>query len=190
LGGSLLNLSYGTGRIFVVPNEEVGGLWQGAVCELPLPAFATGIMRGRFAADGALYTCGMFAWAGNATSPGGFHRVRATGAPSFVPQEIHAQKGGFALTLSDSVDPSSVQAGAFALETWGLKRTANYGSDHYNTKVVPIKEAKVSGDGRTITLNVPELAPTDCYQLKFRLKGADGAVIERSLHGTIHRLGE
>ena len=36
-------------------DEEVAGIRQGAVCELPMPAFATGIMRGRFAADGALY---------------------------------------------------------------------------------------------------------------------------------------
>jgi hypothetical protein len=50
LGGALLNLSYGTGKSFVVPHEEVGGVWQG-VCELPMPAFATGIMRGRFGAD-------------------------------------------------------------------------------------------------------------------------------------------
>ena len=69
LGGSLLNLSYGTGRLFVVPHEEVDGQWQGAVCELPMPAFPTGIMRGRFGADGALYACGMFAWAGNASAP-------------------------------------------------------------------------------------------------------------------------
>ncbi len=79
LGGALLNLSYGTGRAFIVPHEEVNGQWQGAVCELPMPAFATGIMRGRFGRDGALYTCGMFAWAGNATAPGGFHRIRRSG---------------------------------------------------------------------------------------------------------------
>ena len=76
---------YGTGRAFIIPHEEVNGQWQGAVCELPMPAFATGIMRGRFGSDGALYTCGMFAWAGNATSPGGFHRIRRGTQPAQVP---------------------------------------------------------------------------------------------------------
>jgi hypothetical protein len=93
LGGSLLNLSYGTGRAFIVPHEEVNGQWQGAVCELPMPAFATGIMRGRFGNDGALYTCGMFAWAGNATSPGGFHRIRRGTQPAQVPLAVNAAKG-------------------------------------------------------------------------------------------------
>src|SRR5436190_3367483 len=101
LSGALLNLSYGTGRIFIVPHEEVGGQWQGAVCELPMPAFATGIMRGRFGADGALYTCGLFGWAGNATAPGGFHRIRRIEKPAYVPLAIHAAKGTLHVTFSE-----------------------------------------------------------------------------------------
>jgi len=84
LGGSLLNLSYGMGRAFIVPHEEVGGAWQGAVCELPMPAFATGIMRGRFCDDGALYTCGMFAWAGS-----GVMKNRRTCRSRFMPRRGH-----------------------------------------------------------------------------------------------------
>ena len=63
-----------------------GGQMQGGMCALPIPAFPTGIMRGRFnPVDGQLYTCGLFAWAGDRTQPGGFYRVRATGKPMFVP---------------------------------------------------------------------------------------------------------
>src|SRR6185436_2061432 len=108
--GSLLNLSYGTGRVFIVPNEEVGGQWQGAVCELPMPAFATGIMRGRFAPDGALYTCGLFGWAGNAVAPGGFHRIRPGPKPAFLPIAIHAQPGVFKVRFSDPLDPATVKS--------------------------------------------------------------------------------
>ena len=69
LEGSLLNLSYGYGKVFVVPHENVGGTMQGGMSHLPMPAFPTGVMRGRFhPADGQLYLCGMFAWAGNATA--------------------------------------------------------------------------------------------------------------------------
>jgi hypothetical protein len=41
-----------------------------------------------------------------------------------------------------------------------------------------------------VTLDIPELAPTQCYELKARLLGADAAAIDRSLHGTIHHLSE
>ena len=59
LGGALLNFSYGNGKVFVVPHEEVGGKMQGGMCALDLPAFPTGIMRGRFnPQDGQLYCCG------------------------------------------------------------------------------------------------------------------------------------
>src|SRR4029078_5739566 len=48
LSGSLLCLSYGYGKIFVVPREIVGGQMQGGERALPLPRFPTGVMRGRF----------------------------------------------------------------------------------------------------------------------------------------------
>jgi hypothetical protein len=109
LAGSLLNLSYGTGRIFIVPHEEVGGQWQGAVCELPMPAFATGIMRGRFGPDGALYACGLFGWAGNAVAPGGFHRIRRAEKPAYLPLAIHAVRAAISVTFSEPLDPASVK---------------------------------------------------------------------------------
>jgi hypothetical protein len=190
LGGSLLNLSYGTGRAFIVPNEEVGGQWQGAVCELPMPAFATGIMRGRFAADGALYTCGMFAWAGNATAPGGFHRIRRSDKPAHVPLAIHAARGALTVTFSDPLDPNGVSPDAFAMKVWSLKRTKNYGSKHFDEHPLAITAARLSADQRSVTLLLPDLAPTQCYELTTKLRAPDGTSIVRSLHGTIHQLSE
>jgi hypothetical protein len=174
LGGSLLNLSYGTGRAYIVPHEEVQGTWQGAVCELPMPAFPTGIMRGRFAADGALYTCGMYAWAGNAITPGGFHRIRRGVSPAKVPLAIHPMKGAMRVTFSDPVEP-----GDCAMKVWTLKRTKNYGSKHYDEHPLSITGVQRSPDGCTLTFEIPDLAPTQCYELK---------VADRVMHGTIHHL--
>jgi hypothetical protein len=190
LGGSLLNLSYGVGRVFIVPHEEAAGQWQGAVCELPMPAFATGVMRGRFAADGALYTCGMYAWAGNAIGPGGFYRIRRTEKSAYVPIAVEARKGTLRLTFSDRLDPASVKPDAFAFKTWSLKRTANYGSKHHDERPIEITAARIARDFRTIALDIPELVPTHCYELKARLRGREGEKFERSMHGTIHRLPE
>src|SRR6185295_6138908 len=171
-------------------HEEVGGQWQGAVCELPMPAFATGIMRGRFAADGALYACGMFGWAGNAAAPGGFHRIRRNQKPAHVPLGIHSAKGALSVTFSDAIDPAGVQPDAFGFKVWSLKRSASYGSKHYDEHPLEIKAARLSADARTVTLDIPTLAPTPCYELMMRLPGGNGATIERSLHGTIHQLSE
>jgi hypothetical protein len=155
-----------------------------------MPAFATGIMRGRFAADGALYTCGMFAWAGSAVAPGGFHRIRRSGKPAHVPLTIHAAKGALSVSFSDPLDPVSVKPDAFAFKVWSLKRSANYGSKHYDEHPLDIAAARLSADHRTVTLEIPTLSATQCYELKTRLMAPDGAIIERSLHGTIHQLAD
>jgi hypothetical protein len=186
LGGSLLNLSYGTGRAFIVPHEEINGQWQGAVCELPMQAFRTGVMRGRFAPDGALYASGMFAWAGNASEPGGFHRIRRNDAPAHLPLAIHAMKGGFKITLSESVDPNSVVAGAFGVKVWSLKRSAKYGSSHVDEHSLPVTAARIDKDGKSLTLDIPTLAPTQCYEINLKLRTLNGEEFIRSIHGTIH----
>ena len=188
LGGSLLNLSYGTGQVFVVPMEESGGFWQGAVCELPITAFPTGIMRGRFAPDGSLFACGMFAWAGNATAPGGFHRIRHRGGPVHLPLAVRPLRSGLAVTFSDPIDPSSISISSFAFRCWSLKRSANYGSPHLNERKLEITGARLDPDSRTIVLEIPEIQPTQCYELIVRFRGAGGSAVHRSLHGTIHHL--
>ncbi len=176
LGGSLLNLSYGTGKAYVVPHEQVEGQWQGAVCELPMPAFETGIMRGRFASDGALYTCGMFAWAGNANAPGGFHRIRRTEHPANLPLAIQAGQGQIKVTFSDPITHTDA-----TIKIWSLKRTKGYGSKHFDERKLEITATKLSEDKRTATLTIPDLAPTHCYELKLG---------QRVLHGTIHQLAK
>ncbi|MEX2381196.1 MAG: DUF6797 domain-containing protein [Opitutales bacterium] len=190
LGGSLLNLSYGTGRAFIVPHEEVDGEWQGAVAELPMPAFETGIMRGRFGPDGELYTAGMFSWAGNATAPGGFYRIRRSAQPADVPLAVHATTSGLTVTFSDPLDPASVTTDAFAMKVWSIRRTANYGSQHHDEQSLEITDARVSADAQTVTLSIADLAPTQSYELLVNVEAPDGTAIERSLHGTIHRLSE
>ncbi len=96
LKGSLISLSYGYGKLFVVPHERVGDQLQGGVCELPIPQLPTGVMRGRFhPIDGQLYACGMFAWAGTQVQPGGFYRLRYTGKPLDVPVGLSARRGGW-----------------------------------------------------------------------------------------------
>jgi hypothetical protein len=189
-GGSLLNLSYGTGKVFLVPHEDVGGVWQGAVCELPMPAFATGIMRGRFGDDGALYACGMFAWAGNAVDPGGFHRIRHSGTPAAMPLAVRAVRGGMVLKFSDPLDPAAISPSAFALKVWSAERTANYGSPHIDERPLEITGAKLANDGRSLVLTIPRLEPTGFYELAMKLRTSGGGVVERTMHGSIHRLSE
>ncbi len=190
LAGSLLNTSYGMGQIFVVPHETVNGQAQGGMCALPLPTFPTGVMRPRFhPTDGHLYACGMFAWAGNVTVPGGFYRVRYTGQPADLPVGLKAKTGAVELTFTDPLDPKAVNAKSFDVKVWGLNRTKNYGSKHIDEKPLALAKATLAADGKTVRLDLPDLAPTWCMEIRYRLTGTDGRPIAGTIHNTIHALG-
>ena len=133
LKGSLLNFSYGYGQVYVVPHEKIDGQVQGGMCAFPLPRFPTGVMRGRFhPTDGQLYCCGMFAWAGDQHRPGGFYRIRYTGAPVHLPTGLNADQRGIKIRFSGKVDPeSATNPDNFKVKTWTIKRTARYGSNHF-----------------------------------------------------------
>jgi hypothetical protein len=189
LAGSLLNTSYGMGKIFVVPHETVNGQAQGGMCALPLPTFPTGVMRPRFhPTDGSLYVCGMFAWAGNVTAPGGFYRVRYTGKPADLPVGLKAKAGGVELTFTDPLDPKAVEAKNFDVKVWGLTRSKNYGSKHVGEKPLAVGKAVLADDGKTVRLDLPDLAPTWCMEIKYRLKGTDGRSVTGVIHNTVHAL--
>src|SRR5262249_40235655 len=157
---------------YIVAHEKVKDQMQGGMCALPMPQFPTGVIRGRFhPGDGQLYACGMFAWAGNQTQPGGFYRVRYTGKPVFLPIKFHAERKGMRITFSGPLDPAAANASAnFAIKTWSLKRSANYGSDHYNEKPLRIAGASLLNDGRSVFLDIPEIKPTWCMEIKYTLK--------------------
>ncbi len=192
LKGSLLNLSYGQGKIYVVPYEKVDGQAQGGVCPLPIPEFPTGVMRGRFhPTDGQLYACGMFAWAGNQTKPGGLYRVRYTGKPADLPIGLKARAGGVEIRFTDAIDPSSAaDPGHFAVKVWGLRRSRDYGSPHLNERAVPVSKATLQDDGKTVRLDFHDLAPTRGMEIAYRLKGADGRAIVGTLNNTIHAFAD
>jgi putative heme-binding domain-containing protein len=191
LNGSLLNLSYGYGKVFLVPHESVNGKVQGGMIELPIPAFPTGVMRGRFSPrDGQLYLCGMFAWAGNATQPGGMYRLRMTSESVNLPLELHAKKSGLELTFAKAIDPASLDSAKVSIKTWGLKRTANYGSPHLDEKNLPIEQVSLSPDGHRVTILPRGLQPTWCMEIQYSFRDISGEVVKGTIHNTVHELSE
>ncbi|HEX4611768.1 MAG TPA: DUF6797 domain-containing protein, partial [Urbifossiella sp.] len=192
LKGSLLNTSYGNGKLYVVPHETVNGQTQGGMCPLPLPAFPTGIMRPRFhPTDGHLYVCGMFAWAGNQTRPGGFYRVRYTGKPADLPVGLRAKAGGVEVTFTDPLDPAAAaDPASYAVKVWGLKRSQNYGSKHIDEHPLAVTRATLAADGKTVRLDIAGLAPTWGMEIRYRMKGANGRAVVGVIHNTIHAIRE
>ena len=191
LNGSLLNLSYGYGKIYVVPHAFAGDQVQGGMSPLPIERLPTGIMRGRFhPGNGQLYGCGMFAWGGTQKQAGGLYRIRYTGLPALLPVGLEAKAETVVLTFSDPIDPGTAEIpGNYEIRTWDLERSARYGSKHLNEKQLKVTQARLQDDGRTILLTVPDLAPTRGMEIRCQVRSPLGLnEIERVIHNTIHQL--
>ena len=190
LEGRLLNLSYGYGKVYLVPHEDIDGQMQGGMIELPIPQFPTGTLRGRFnPADGQLYLSGMFAWGSNQQQNGGFYRLRYTGKPVHLPTELRAKQESVEMTFSGDLDPvSALDPNSYSVKVWDLKRSKNYGSEHYNERELDVTDARLSG--RQVRLTIPDLSPTWGMEIRYRVKSSDGRTVEGRIHNTIHQLGE
>jgi hypothetical protein len=76
------------------------------------------------------------------------------------------------------------------VNVWNLLRSQNYGSKHIDEKPLTVSKAVLGGDGKTVRLELPDLAPTWGMEIRYRLKGTDGRAITGTIHNTIHALGK
>jgi hypothetical protein len=190
LQGGLLNFSYGYGKVYLVLHEEIDGVRQGGMIELPIPSFPTGVMRGRFhPGDHHLYTCGMFSWAGSATAPGGLYRIRKLAQPSYLPIGLSARTDGLHLRFAESLAQDSVRPDQVKIKAWDLKRSERYGSDHLRERRLKVTAAELSEDGTCVRLEIEGLEPTWGMEVQYEFRSKSDKVVEGKIHNTIHRLG-
>jgi putative heme-binding domain-containing protein len=190
LNGKLLNLSFGYGKIFVVPHEKIDGQWQGGMSQIPLPQFPTGVMRARFhPTNGQMYACGMRAWGSNQISDsGGLYRIRYTGKPMYLPIGLNAKSDGMQITFSEPLDVQNAEdVGNYLVETWKLKRSANYGSPTLDEQVLRVESATVSADGCSVRLKLNGMRPTWCMQIGYRLKSDSGKAFNGVIQNTVYK---
>ncbi len=191
--GKLIHLSYGHGRLSLVPHETIDGKKQGGLIRFPLPDLATGVMRGRFhsgtSGDGQLYTCGMAAWStSQSKKQGGLFRIRYTGKPAYLPIDISAHQKGVSMTFSEPLDPASVKPEALKIRTWAYKRSKSYGSKHLNEKTHPVTSTSLSPDGKTLTFQIAELSTCWQMSIKYELRANNGSPVRGEIQNTINTI--
>lgn len=191
LDGRRLSLSYGYGKVFLLMDEMVSGIRQGGLVELPIDQFPTGVMRARFNPSfGDMYACGLFGWAGNQVQPGGLYRVRRTGKPLLMPTYMATEKHSIILGYNDVLDrASATDASHYAITAWSLKRSANYGSKHYDERLMTVQAVHLSEDGKTVRLDILDLIPTQGLEIRYQVMTSVGTPVEGKIHSTIHALG-
>ena len=199
LQGSLLSLSYGTGKTWRVLMQRAGDLVQGGIVQLPIPEFPTGIQRGRFhPLDGKLYLCGLFGWSSDKTLPGGFYRVGYTGRPVLVPDALAATSAGVLVHFPTPLEPEVAAAPtSYSVSRWNYKRTANYGSPDFRVSdgkpgrdAVSLTGVSVSQDRQSVFLHIADMCACMQMRIRFQLLAADGASVSNFIDHTVHVLPE
>lgn len=191
--GTLVHLSFGYGRAFLVLREVLEGQPQG--CAIPLPGeFRSGSHRGRFSAqDGQLYVTGTAGWGTYTPDDGCFQRLRYTGGPRQAPVAVHAHANGVRLAFGSPLeDPWADHAAHWFAQQWNYRTTAAYGSDEYSVRspnvpghdVLTIASAHLLDGGRTLFLELPDLMPSQ----QLHLHGAVDGLLSRDFYLTLHNL--
>ena len=200
--GQMLHTSYGTCSLFKVMYEEVGGTIQGGVTRFPVN-FLSGTNRPRFnPVDGQLYISGLRGWQTTANKDACFQRVRYTGKPVTMPTEIHVTKTGVNFTFTNPVDKvTATDLANFSVKQFNVHWTQTYGSDAYSVidpnkkwpqtnpqagDDVSVASAKLSEDGKTLSLEIPGIKPVNNMCIRYKIKSADGTELKQEIYNTIN----
>jgi mono/diheme cytochrome c family protein len=147
--------------------------------------------------DGQLYVAGfqILGWGTTATKLAGLGRVRYTGAPSTVPNDIVATDKGVLLRFDVPLDRArAADADNYSITTWHYKRTYQYGSPNFRADDTPgidpvaPSRAYVSTDGRAVFIGVPAMKPVMQMRVAWSIATAAGAPFQESAYFTPYEL--
>ncbi len=124
--------------------------------------------------------------------------MRSTGTPLRTATALRARSGRLELDFSVPLSPEAADPSLVAVHRWNWVRSAKYGSPEFSVKdpkkqgrdPVDVPAARLSEDGRTLVLEVPDLAPVMGLRVRLRLPARDGGTVSEDVHATIHRLGD
>ncbi len=196
MAGKWAMVSYGQGSLMTLFTEMKGEVMQGGVVRYPL-SFSSGAMRARVSpGDGQLYVMGMKGWGTLVPDDGSFDRVRYTGKPSYLPVDFGVGPDGVRVTFSEKLDPATVRPENFEVQRWEYIYSSSYGSPEVSIANpgeqgrddVAVASVRLEEDGKTVFVEIPDIAPAMQAMVAYKLGFADGGSAENAVYHTIHRL--
>ena len=84
----------------------------------------------------------------------------------------------------------------YSAKRWNYQRAEDYGSPEFSVSdpqkkqrdELPIQSAKLSADGKTVTLEIADLKPVMGQSINFNLKAKDGTEINQVIQHTINAI--
>jgi cytochrome c2 len=143
-------------------------------------------------ADGQLYVIGFQVWGTTAKQLSGLARLRWTGKPRPLLQELTPMDKGLLLKFNLPMDRTVASDPAnFSAERWNYRRSPEYGSPHLKLDgsngqdwLTP-SSAYVSNDGMSVFVGIPDMkAGVHQMRIGWGLKTADGERAENTAYFT------
>ena len=149
--------------------EKVNGEYQGA-CFPFRSGFQCGVNRIAFAPDGSLFAGQTNrGWGSLGGKPYGLQRLVYTGVEPFEVHHIALTPEGFAFTFTKPLDPDSLGEKPVAVTSFTYVYESRYGGPEIDTRAEAVGEARLSKDGKTLTVPVSGLKKGRVYE--FRVTG-------------------
>lgn len=208
--GEMLHLSYGASSIYrVLPVSDAGGRVHGGVAKLPI-SLQSSAMRARFHRDGSMYVLGFRGWQTNAASPAAFQRIRYNERAGLkVPEKLEYTPKGVKLSYPVTLDKELAEdPTSYSAQRWNYVRGPQYGSGEFSVDqpdaaamekallgeskkqktrdTAKVLSAKLSGDKKTVELEIAGMKPSMSLKVSYDLEDEDGNVMIGNIHATIH----
>lgn len=195
----LIAFSYGASSHFLVLEDETGPTVQGAI--VPLKGdFLSGTHRGRVhPVDGQVYAVGSQGWMNYAIQDGSFERIRYSGKPVYYPSGFQVFQNGIRVDFSQPLSKSGNEdPDRYFAQQWQYLYSMGYGSPEFSIRnpdtvghdPLSIRSATVGVDGKSLFLEIPDLAPAMTVHLRLHLEFANGNPFATDLFATVHQLGD
>jgi hypothetical protein len=171
----------GTSVVMRVALEKVNGVYQGA-CFPFRTGLQCGVNRLAFAPDGSLFAGQTNrGWGSPGGQPYGLQRLVYTGVVPFEMHHVALTRTGFDVTFTQPLDPKTVSGTSGpTVGSYTYAYFSTYGCPEMDRRAEKITTAKLSADGKTLSLAVPNLRPGRVYEV--RMDGVKTAAGEKLVH--------
>jgi len=192
LSGSLVLLSYNRPELFRVLINRREAKPQGAVVSLIKGFRFAPLSAGIDPVDGQLYVAGFKSFGTVSERIAGVARLRYTGGPTLLPNEVAPMDRGILLRFDVPLNPAeAANAANYQVERWNYRRRYTYGSLHYRLDGsvgqdrMAVTSAYLSRDGRSVFLGVPDMK-TGVMQMHvgWSLSAQDGSPVRDDAYFT------
>lgn len=189
--GGVLQLSYGTGRLFLVRHGDGWPAKEGAVIPLGIETGIPVLHARTHPADGSIWLAGFRIYDSGAPDLEALARLRPSKEPLVAPVDARVVKEGVVISFDASLDPSSVKPESVQAKEWQYRRSGSYGSPRLKrdgqqgADPVATGGTFLSKDGKSVFIHIPGLRPTMQLEISHRFHVKGGKDEPRSVFFTV-----